>query len=164
MKKLLLSMLVLGIATPCLAIQVPQTDNYILNENDQQVLDTSKIQDPIRDGAFSAIDSDAASKWSGELNGIVGVNNKINDHTTAKARTLQVVKNLINYALGLLSLVALVYLIYNGFLMVTAAGDDAQYKKGLKSIKYAAIAIAGIGLSWLIVSFIFRLITKITTV
>ena len=62
MKKLLLSMLVLGIATPCLAIQVPQTDNYILNENDQQVLDTSKIQDPIRDGAFSAIDSDAASK------------------------------------------------------------------------------------------------------
>ena len=50
------------------------------------------------------------------------------------------------------------YLIYHGFLMVTATGDDTQYKKGIKGIKFAAIAIAGIGASWLIVSAIFRLI------
>jgi hypothetical protein len=57
--------------------------------------------------------------------------------------------------LGLLGLVALIYLIYNGFLILTAAGDEAQYKKGLQSVKYAAIALAGIGASWLIVSLIF---------
>ena len=58
-------------------------------------------------------------------------------------------------------MVALVYLIYHGFIMLTAAGDDAQYKKGLKGIKFAAIAIVGIGLSRLIVSGIFRLIDLI---
>lgn len=61
----------------------------------------------------------------------------------------------------MLGLVALVYLIYHGFLIVTATGDDTQYKKGLKGIKFAAIAIAGIGASWLIVSGIFRLIALI---
>jgi hypothetical protein len=31
--------------------------------------------------------------------------------------------------LGLLSFVALLYLIAHGFMMVTAAGDDEKYKK-----------------------------------
>jgi len=31
----------------------------------------------------------------------------------------------------MLAFVALVYLLYHGFLIVTAAGDDTQYKKGL---------------------------------
>lgn len=119
----------------------------------------------MRDGAYNIIDGDPTTVGGAdELKGIVGVNSKITDHTSAKAKTLQIVKNLVNYALGMLSFVALVYLIYNGFLMVTAAGDDAQYKKGLKSIKYAIIAIAGIGLSRLMVSFIFWLLAKITTV
>ena len=61
----------------------------------------------------------------------------------------------------MIALVALVYLIYHGFLIMTAAGDDTQYKKGLAGIKYAAIAIAGIGASWLVVSGIFWLIALI---
>jgi hypothetical protein len=61
----------------------------------------------------------------------------------------------------MLGLVALIYLIYHGFLIVTAAGDDTQYKKGLKGIKFAAIAMVGVGASWLIVSGIFRLIALI---
>ncbi|MEI7562240.1 MAG: hypothetical protein WCJ39_00515 [bacterium] len=93
--------------------------------------------------------------------GIVGVDSQITDHATAKNATLQVVKNIVNYALGLLSLIALVYLIFNGFLILTAGGDDTQYKKGLKSIKNALIAIAGIGASRLIVSAIFRLISLV---
>lgn len=40
-------------------------------------------------------------------------------------------------------------------------GDDAQYKKGLKGLKFAGIAIAGIGSSWLIVNFIFWLLALI---
>lgn len=143
------------------ALQIPETENYILNEDAQQVLDTQGINDPIRDGAYKLIDTDAATSGTGELGGIVGVNDQISDHQTAKNNTLQVVKNIVNYALALLSLVALVYLIFNGFLILTAAGDDTQYKNGLKSIKNAIIAIAGIGASWLIVSFIFRLINII---
>ena len=42
--------------------------------------------------------------------------------------------------------------------MVTAAGDETKYKEGFKVLKQAAIGLAVIGLSWLIVSFIFLLI------
>jgi hypothetical protein len=39
--------------------------------------------------------------------------------------------------------------------MVTAAGDEKKYQKWLSVLKYAAVGLAIIGLSWLIVSVIF---------
>jgi hypothetical protein len=96
------------------------------------------------------------------LGGIIGSDTQISSHVAAQNATLQIIKNILNYVLGILGLIALIYLIYNGFLILTAAGDDAQYKKGLQSIKYAAIALLGIGASWLIVSMIFRIIALIT--
>ncbi|MEI6774905.1 MAG: hypothetical protein WCL18_09385 [bacterium] len=59
----------------------------------------------------------------------MGVGDKISSHQNAQNKTLDVIKNIINYALSMIALVALVYLIYHGFLMVTAAGEDTQYKK-----------------------------------
>ena len=156
MKKLLLITALSFLFASTRALEIPETENYILNENSQQVLDTQGINDPIRDGAFQAI-----NPWSGELVGIVWVDSKITDHSTAQSQTLQLVQRIINYVLGFLALIALIYLIYNGFLILTAGGDDAQYKKGMGSLKYAAIAIAGVGASWLIVSLIFRLIALI---
>lgn len=136
---------------------VPDSSNYILNENDQQVLNTEGIDDPLRDGAYNITQTNDPSS---PLD-VVSSNDKIATHQNAQNKTLNIIKSIINYALGLVSLVALVYLIYHGFLIVTASGDDTQYKKGLKGIKFAAIALVGIGLSWLIVSLIFRLITLI---
>jgi hypothetical protein len=60
--------------------------------------------------------------------------------------------------LGMLATIALVICLYGGFLMVTAAGDETKHKKGLTVLKQAGIGLAIIGLSWLIVSVIFRLI------
>ena len=71
---------------------------------------------------------------------------------------ITVIKTFINWILGLLSLVALVMLLFGGFKMVTAAGNETKYKEGFKVLKQAAIGLAVIGLSWLIVSFIFLLI------
>jgi hypothetical protein len=34
---------------------VPSSENYILNENDQQVLNTENINDPLRDGAYNIV-------------------------------------------------------------------------------------------------------------
>jgi hypothetical protein len=34
---------------------VPDSENYILNENDQQVLNTESINDPLRDGAYNIV-------------------------------------------------------------------------------------------------------------
>lgn len=132
---------------------VPDSQNYILNENSQSVLDTQGIEDPLRDGAYNITQSGSASRLD-----VVASDNKISSHQTAQVQTMNIIKSIINYALGMVGLVALVYLIYHGFLILTAAGDETQYKKGLKGIKFAAIAMVGIGASWLIVSAIFWLI------
>lgn len=162
MKRLILIAGILVWGGLCLGIQIPETENYILTEDSQQVLDTQGINDPIRDGAFLVIDTDPNSSGSGELGGILGVDDPITDHATAKNKTLQLVKNIINYLLTFLAVIALIYLIYNGFLILTAMGDETQYKKGIKSLQYAVIAIAGIAASRLFVSLIFRLINYIT--
>jgi hypothetical protein len=42
--------------------------------------------------------------------------------------------------------------------MMTSGGDQKKYEEGLNILKWAAIGLAVIALSWLIVSVIFRLI------
>jgi hypothetical protein len=137
---------------------VPDSTNYILTEQESSVLVSEDIKDPLRGGAYNIV---SPEDGSGLAAGIVGVGDQIQTHETAQTKVMDLIKSIINYALWMLGLVALVYLIYHGFLIVTATGDDTQYKKGLKGIKFAAIAIAGIGASWLIVSGIFRLIALI---
>ena len=58
----------------------------------------------------------------------------------------------------MLALIALVILLWGGFQMVTAAGDDAKYKKGFKILQQAAIGLVFIGVSRLVVSVIFWLL------
>jgi hypothetical protein len=77
---------------------------------------------------------------------------------SAGPNLISVIKTFLNWVLGLLSLIALVVLLYGGFNMVTAAGDEAKYKKGFKILQQAAVGLAIIGLSWIIVSFIFLII------
>ena len=71
------------------------------------------------------------------------------------AKLLDSIKSTINWLLGILATIALVICLYAGFLMVTSAGDEKKYSKWLEILKYAAIGLAIIGLSWLIVSVIF---------
>jgi hypothetical protein len=62
----------------------------------------------------------------------------------------------------MLATVALVICLYAGFLMVTSAGDEAKYKKGMDILKRAGIGLIIIGLAWLIVSVVFWLIGNMT--
>ncbi|HRU50405.1 MAG TPA: hypothetical protein P5155_02770, partial [Candidatus Absconditabacterales bacterium] len=71
---------------------------------------------------------------------------------------ISVIKNFINRILGLLALITLVIVLRGGFKMVTAAGDEGKFKEGFKILKQAGIGLAVIGLSWFIVSIIFRVI------
>ena len=63
-----------------------------------------------------------------------------------------------NWLLGMLALVALIYMIYCGFLVVSSWSDEKNASKGKKWIRNAAIALAWIGISRLIVSAIIRFI------
>ena len=163
MKKIILLAILLCWFSYTRALQIPETENYILTEDPQQVLNTDGINDPIRDGAYKIVDTNANNGgWSGdELIGILGPGNQISNHSTAENATLGIVKNVLNYVLSFLALVALIYLIFNGYLILTAAGDETQYKKGIKSLQYAVMAIAGIGASRLLVSLILRLLNLI---
>ena len=78
--------------------------------------------------------------------------------TAQGGKLIDVIKTFINWMLGMLALIALVILLRGGFQMVTAAGDDAKYKKGFKILQQAAIGLVFIWVSWLLVSVIFWLL------
>ena len=68
------------------------------------------------------------------------------------------IQTAINWVLGLLSLIALVLCLWGGFQMMTSGGDQKKYESGLNVLKWAAIGLAIIAASWLIVSLIFYVI------
>ncbi len=72
-----------------------------------------------------------------------------------------VVKSFINWMLGILSLIALMVLLFGGFKMVTAAWDETKYKDGFKVLKQAWVGLAVIWVSWMVVSLIFFVLGSI---
>lgn len=83
--------------------------------------------------------------------------------TGQKDNLIVVIKSTINRVLGILGLIALIILLWGGFQMVTAAGDDKKYDAGFTYVKQAAGGLAMIGVAWFIVSIIFFVIKTATT-
>ncbi len=75
---------------------------------------------------------------------------------------IAIVKRFINYALGLLALIALIMLLWGGYKMVASGGKEDAYKEGLGILKNAAIGLAFIAVSWFLVTFIFYVIGLIS--
>lgn len=75
---------------------------------------------------------------------------------------IQVVKNGINWVIGILALIALVLLLWGGFQMVTAAGDDKKYDEGFTILKQAAFGLMMIWVAWFVISIIFFVINLVT--
>ena len=69
-------------------------------------------------------------------------------------------KTIINYALGIAFFVAVIYLIYGGFLYITSAGNEESATKGKNSVVYALIGIVIIVLSFVIVSVVYRFVSN----
>lgn len=132
----------------------PDINTTILNQNLNWVVNTDLATDPLRDGAFVIINDGTNS-----VDNVIGSNDpQIGTFGNAKNRVINILNTIINYTLGLLAMVALIYLMYHGILILTAAGDEERFNTWLAWIKYAAIALAGIGLSWFVISLIFYLI------
>jgi len=68
------------------------------------------------------------------------------------------VQNAVNWILWVLWLITVIILIWWGFQMVTAAGDDGKYKKWFTIVKQATIGLILIWVSWLIISLIFSFV------
>lgn len=160
MKKYLLLIIsflsVFYITSYCSAALDGLKKDTIWNQEQHKAIVEVTSDNPIRDGMYWTINNDPSS-----VQGVI--DDKIETHSWALDSTMNLIQIIINYSLGILAFIALIYLVYCGFLMLSSAGNDKQYDKGKAWIKVAAIALIGIGLSWLIVSLILRFIVKLTS-
>ncbi len=129
-------------------------DGTILTDNKDDVLN-----EEVSGGSWFSAWIDLVV-WEGKIEGIY--DGEIESVEDAWTLATDLMKWTINYALWLIGLVALVYLLYHWFLTLTAWSDDEQASKWWKGIKYAFIAIVWIGLAWFFLSLVFRLIFTVT--
>ena len=161
----LFALLLVGLENSSFALQVPWVTNatkyQILNQQEDNILDTMKDQkDTWRKGAQDAIKSrDGNDNY--KIDNLINSDTEITSQWEAQTRLLQMIWRMVNYALGLVGLISFVLLIVAGITMVTNAGDDKAQEEGKKTLLKIARAIAGIAVSWLIISFIFWLIEQI---
>jgi hypothetical protein len=121
-----------------------------------KVINSNDLDNPIRNWSRFGIES---PDWSSTIN-VINVS-EILWFEQAQNATLWLIQNIINILLSFTTLIVLIYLIYEWYMIVTAGTDEWQYKKALAKLKNAAIAIAGIALSRFIVSFIFAALNTI---
>lgn len=132
------------------------TNSPSVTNNINDVVHTDDITHPFRDGTYLPVQSPDGNNSIPVIN--VG---RIFSFQEAENQTLRLIKNIINYALSFAILIVFLFLIYEGYLIVIYANDDDQYKKALTRVKTAAIALAGMAISWLLVSFIFNVVDQL---
>ena len=126
----------------------------VITDNPDQVIgaEIRNSDDPIRDGSYII--------WE-NTDGIYNAE-ELTDTGTSREKTTNFIKGIVNYALWILGLIALIYMMYHGFLTLTAGADEEKYKKWREGVRYAAIALAGIGVAWFVVSGVFWLVYQFT--
>lgn len=72
------------------------------------------------------------------------------------------VLNIIRLLLGLMTLVAVVLIIYGGFIWLTAAGNEENVEKAKRIISAAVIGLIVILLAWAIVIFVANTTANVT--
>jgi hypothetical protein len=68
---------------------------------------------------------------------------------------METIRIAINWLLWLLAFIALLFLLYGGFKVLTAGTDEAALGEAWKIVKNAGLGILMIAISWIIVTFIF---------
>lgn len=132
-----------------------------INNTLDNVLDTSNINDPLRDGSrviVQSSDNNGGEQWALNFLNI----KTITQFSDAHHETLNIIRNILNAVLYFISFVTLILLIIEWYKIVASGTDTDQYKKAFNQLKNYAIAIAWIALSWLIVNLIFYVIWLIT--
>lgn len=130
-------------------------------QNSQDVLNTSTITgNPIINGT-DEVTWKGGLKWSSEwILGIITINTS--SYTWVLSQTMQKIQNVVNRTLGLVALICVIYLVYNGVLLLVKFDDEKAQSDALESIKQVAWVIWGIWLTWFIVSTLFYIIALIS--
>ena len=107
------------------------------------------------------VSNQSLARWFGDMIGVSGIKT-IWTQEKQEDSLLHTAQTAINWVLGILATITLCLVIYAGFLMMTSWGDSKKYDSWIKIIKNAAIWLAIIAASWLIVSLIFFVINGST--
>ncbi len=75
----------------------------------------------------------------------------------------QTVVNIITFVLGLLGLIAVIMILYGGFIWLTAGGNEDKVDSAKKIISAAAVGLVVILISWAIVQFVINTTTNVTS-
>lgn len=109
------------------------------------VIDDSWMDDPLRAGT---LDSAKWMKWIAKIN---------NDSAESRQKWfVDYVSIWVNYILGLLGLIVIIFIIKDGLAIITAAWDDNKKKEALKNVRNYILAIIFIWVSYLIVNLVFN--------
>jgi hypothetical protein len=71
-----------------------------------------------------------------------------------------VIRQVIKTVLGVIAVVATLMFIWGGILMMTSGGDSKRVQQGKETLTWAAIGLVVILLSWSIISFVLKSLTK----
>ncbi len=71
-----------------------------------------------------------------------------------------IISRIITHALGIVGALALLMFIWGGFIWMTAAGNTERVKKGMNTLLWATIGLVVIFASYVILKFIFDVLTK----
>lgn len=94
---------------------------------------------------------------------VEGINTRHTRDAWPNANLLTVIKNAINWCLGILATVVLCFCMYWWFKMLTSWTDSKWYEAGLKVLKNALIGLAIIALAWMIVSVVFWFVAMMSS-
>jgi hypothetical protein len=111
-------------------------------------------------------DKDEITKWINAgvknedsiIHNLVDTNELDKTQETATTRTVKLIQRILNFALSLVSFIALIILIFAGVQMLTAAWDQSKFDAWKKTLRRVIIWIVWIAISRFIVSMIFRFI------
>lgn len=70
--------------------------------------------------------------------------------------------NIINWILGLLGIIAVVMILYAGFMWMTAGGNEDKVASSKKMISAAVVGLIIILLAWAIVNFVLKTTANVT--
>ncbi len=104
----------------------------------------------------TVIKEDVANASDGVLKQILTVFNLNRFVAMSNSSALEFAKYIINIALWLVTFIALIVILY-GFAQIFFAKDDDGLSKAKNIVRWAAIAIAIIAVSWFIVTFLFNI-------
>jgi len=78
------------------------------------------------------------------------------------ANLINVVLRVVQWILGVLPLVAVIFLILGGFQWLTSAGDEERVERAKRTISAAVIGLVIVLLAWAIVEFFVRTTLNVT--